>query len=156
MSVLANLEADLGIVETDVVHFFSVTLPNFEQKVAADVEAAASWLVNKALPWMEAHGQEIATDIAGLVGVAATAAAAGVPIPVAVLAAGQTLNTAVAAVNAAIAAAQAASAAKVGSGTVQQAIAAGQAGYASLKAAQQATAAAQSAVALPPSTAPAS
>jgi hypothetical protein len=143
VSVLSDLEAKLGIVETDVVNFFATA--------KADIAAAATWLVTKALPWMEAHGQEIATDVTGLVGVVA---AAGVGVPAPVLAASVALNEGVALVNDAISAAQ--QSAATGGSSVQQAVAAGAAAYAGLKTAQGATAVAQSAIAAPqPAAAPA-
>lgn len=152
MSFLSTIETDLGIVETDVVQFFSVTLPKIETAVVADLTAAASWLVNKALPWMSAHGQEISTDLVGLVGIVA---AAGIGVPAPVMAAAAALNTGTALVNQAIAAAQQAAA---GNATaVQQAVAAGTAAYQGLKAAQVATAQAQAHVAsTSPAAAPAS
>lgn len=134
MSVLSDVEAKLGIIETDVVNFF--------YKVEADVNAAATWLVQKALPWMEAHGQEITNDVTGLVSVVA---AAGIGIPAPVLTAAAALNTGVALVNDAIAAAQ--QSASSGGSNVQQAVAAGAAAYAGLKTAQSATATAQAHVA---------
>jgi hypothetical protein len=143
MSVLSDIEAKLGIVETDIVQFFSVTLPAIEQKVVTDVEAVAQKFDN-ALQWMGAHGQEIATDVTGVLGVVA---AAGVGIPAPVLAAAGALNTAVALVNQAVAAQQQSQAA--GGTSLQQAVAAGSAAYASLKTAQSATAVAQSIVAVP-------
>lgn len=149
MSVLSNVEAKLGIIETDIVHFFTTTLPNFEHKVESEVQQAASWLVNKALPWLEAHGQEIAGDVAGVVGVlGVVAASGGTGIPIAVLTAAQKLNTGVALVNTAIAAAEQAATASAASGAsvLAQAIAAGGGAYAGLKDAQAATAEAQKAV----------
>jgi len=144
MSVLSDLEAKLGIVETDVVNFFSTTLPNWEKSIAAGINKLAADF-DDVLQWLGAHGQEIATDVAGIVGIVA---AAGVGIPAPVLAASTALNAAVSAVNTAIAAQQASAAA--GGSNLQQAIAAGQAGYVALKTAQQATAAAQATVASPP------
>jgi hypothetical protein len=141
MSVLSDLEAKLGIVETDVVKFFSTTLPTFEKEVVADVQSIAQKF-DSALQWMGAHGQEIASDVAGVLGVVA---AAGIGIPAPVLAAAGALNTAVSLVNTALAAQQ--QAAATGGTALQQAVAAGSAAYQSLKTAQSATAAAQSTVA---------
>jgi phage-related protein len=136
MSTLSDVEAKLGIIETDVVKFFSTTLPAFEQKIVTDVQAVAQ-VFDNVLQWIGAHGQEIATDVAGLVGVVA---AAGIGIPAPVLAASTALNTAVSLVDTAIAA--------------QQAAAAGSAAYQSLKTAQIATSTAQATVAAPPAVAP--
>lgn len=137
MSVLSTLETDLGIVETDVVNFFHT--------VPADVEAAATWFDTKALPWLSAHGQEIAQDVEGLIGI--VSAVAGVPVPASVLAAQAALNLAVNSVNAAVAAQQASVA--QGGTAIQQAIAAGGAAYQQLKSAQASTAVAQASVAQP-------
>lgn len=142
MSVLSNLEKDLGVIETDVVNFFSVTLPNIEHKIESELQTAATFFVTKALPWMEAHGQEIATDLTGVVGIVA---AAGVGIPAPVLAASVVLNKGVSLVNDAIAAAQQAAAG--GASAIGEAIAAGGAAYAGLKTAQVATSQAQAHVA---------
>ena len=142
MSFLSDVEAKLGIIETDVVQFFSVTLPKIETTVVTDIETAASWLINKALPWMSAHGQEISTDVLGLVGIAASV---GIGVPAPVMAAAAALNSGVSLVNQAIAAAQQAAAGNASA--VQQAVAAGTAAYQGLKAAQSATATAQAHVA---------
>jgi len=130
MSVLSNLEVAIQTTETDVVNFF-MNLKSEAQIVEQDFI--------KVLQWCQAHGEEIATDVAGLLGVIV---AAGVGIPAPVLAASTALNTAVAAVNAAIAAQQAQQAAGGGVGT--QSVAALAAGYQSLKTAQIASSQAQS------------
>jgi hypothetical protein len=147
MSFLSDTEARLGIIETDVVQFFSVTLPKIETAVEADITAAASWLVNKALPWMSAHGQEISTDVLGLVGVVASL---GIGVPAPVMAAAAALNEGTTLVNAAIAAAQQAAAGN--KSAVQQAVAAGTAAYQGLKTAQIATSQAQSSAVAPSAT----
>ena len=147
MSFLSNVETDLGIVETDIVNFFATTLPNFEHKVASEVETAATWLVDKALPWLEAHGQEISADVSGLVGIVASL---GTGVPVGVLTAATALNSGVQLVNAAIAAAQqsATQQAAAGASVVKEALSAGAAAYEGLKTAQVATSQAQAAVAV--------
>jgi hypothetical protein len=133
MSVLSDVENTLSIVETDVVKFFAT--------VKADIKVVEQDFIN-ILQWMCAHGSEIATDVAGLIGVVA---AAGVGIPAPVLAAAQGLNVAVAAVNAAVAAQQASQAA---GGTVsQQAITEAATAYQALKNVQITTSQAQASVA---------
>ena len=149
MSTLAEIETTLGIVETDVVKFFSTTLPNLENKVASELNTAAVWFNTKALPWLSAHGQEIANDVVGLVGIVA---AVGIGIPAPVLAAAGALNSAVSLVNTAIAAQQ--QAASQGASAIQQSIAAGSAAYQGLKTAQIATSQAQATVASAPPAAP--
>ncbi len=147
MSILSDVEKKLGIIENDVVHFFAVTLPADEKIIAADIEAIAGKL-DTALEWMGAHGQEIATDVLGLVGIAGTIAASlGTGIPAPVLAAAAGLNAAVSLVNKALAAKQAAAAG--GASNLSQAIAAGGAAYVALKGAQVDTAKAQATVAKP-------
>jgi hypothetical protein len=141
MSVLSDVEAKLGIVETNVVNFFATTLPNIEKVIVADLEAIALDF-DKALQWMGAHGQEIANDVVGLIGIVA-AAGVGIPAPVLLAAAG--LNTAVSLVNQAIAAQQ--QAAVAGKDSLAQAVAAGAAAYQALKTVQSATATAQANVA---------
>lgn len=143
MSFLSDVETRLGIVETDVVKFFSTTLPAFEKEVAADIEKIAQDFDN-ILQWIGAHGQEIANDVVGLIGIVA---AAGVGITAPVLAAAAALNQAVSLVNQAIAAQQQVQAA--GGTALQQAVAAGGAAYQGLKTAQIATSQAQAAVAKP-------
>jgi hypothetical protein len=143
MSILSDIEAKLGVDETAVVNFFSTTLPDIEQKIEADVEFIAGKF-NIAVQWMGAHGQEIATDVLGLIGIAATA---GIVPPAAVLAAAAALNSAVSLVNIALAAQQKSQAA--GATNLAQAIAAGGAAYLQLKTAQIATAQAQAHVAAP-------
>lgn len=145
MSVLSDLEVKLGIVETDVVSFFSVTLPKLETWVEAEVQAIAGEFDN-AIQWLAAHGQEIAADVAGVIGI--VSAVAGAPVPAAVVAAQAALNLAVGAVNAAVAKQQASAAA--GGTNLDQAIAAGGAAYQALKSAQASTAVAQSQVAVAP------
>lgn len=147
MSTLSNIENAIGVVETDVVSFFSTTLPALEQKIAADINIIAQDFDN-VLQWVGAHGQEIATDVAGLLGIVA---AAGIGVPAPVLAAATALNTAVSLVNTAVAAQQ--QAAATGSTALQQAIAAGSAAYQAVKTAQIATSQAQQQVAQPIATA---
>jgi hypothetical protein len=147
VSTLSDLETKLGIVETDIVKFFSTTLPALENKVVNEVTAAAVWLDTKALPWLSAHGSEIAADVLGLVSIAA---AAGTGVPAVVLAAASALNSGVTLVNEAIAAQQ--QAASQGASSIGQAVAAGAAAYQGLKTAQIATATAQSAAVPAPAT----
>lgn len=141
MSVLSDLEAKLGIVETDVVKFFTVTLPADVAKAEAELQTIAQKF-DDALQWVGAHGQEIAADVAGLLGIVA-ALGTGIPAPVLTAAAG--LNSALALVNQAIAAQQAAQAS--GASALAQAVSAGSAAYQALKASQSATAVAQAHVA---------
>jgi len=143
MSTLTNIENTLGIVETDVVNFFSTTLPKIESEVATAINTVAQDFDN-VLQWLGAHGQEIASDVAGLLGIVA---AAGVGIPAPVLAAAAALNTAVGLVNTAVAAQQ--QSASSGGTALQQAVSAGSAAYQSLKTAQIATSQAQQTVAKP-------
>jgi hypothetical protein len=141
MSVLSDLEAKLSIVETDVVHFFKITLPDVEAHIAADLQKVAIAFDN-GVQWMSAHGQEIAADVAGIIGLVA---ATGTPIPAAVITAAGALNTAVNLVNIALSAQQRSAAA--GGSELAQAIASGSAAYQALKTAQSATAQAQAQVA---------
>lgn len=133
MSFFHNPSFYVQTAEADIVKFFAT--------LKADVAVIEQDFLN-VLQWLEAHGQEIATDVAGLLGIIA---AAGVGIPVPVLTAATALNTAVSAVNAAIAAQQ--QQASSGGTTGQQAIAAAAAAYQSLKNAQVSTAQAQAHVA---------
>lgn len=137
MSVLSNLETQLGIVETDVVNFFHTA--------EADIEAAATWLDTKALPWLGAHAQEIAADITGAIGIIGVAT--GTPLPAAAIAAQAAINLAANAVNAAVQAQQ--NSAASGGTSIQQAVAAGGAAYQALKSAQASGAVLQAQVAAP-------
>lgn len=133
MSFFNNPSFYIQTAEADIVKFFAT--------IKADVQIVEQDFLN-VLQWLGAHGQEIATDVAGLIGIVA---AAGVGIPAPVLGAATALNTAVSAVNAAIAAQQQQAAA--GGGVGQQAISAASAAYQSLKNAQISTAQAQAHVA---------
>lgn len=137
MSALSNLETELGIIETDVVNFF--------HKAVADVEAAATWLDTKALPWLGAHAQEIAADVTGAIGI--IGAVSGTPLPAAAIAAQGAIDLAASLVDKAVAAQQAAAA--QGASAIQQAVAAGGAAYQGLKSAQASAAVLQSQVATP-------
>ncbi len=144
MRLLSDVEAKIGIVETGVVNFFSTTLPKLETWVETEIEGIAGEFDN-VLIWLGAHGQEIATDVEGVLGVAA---AINPAISPAVLAAQAALNVAVGLVNAAVAARQASAAS--GGTNLQQAVAAGGAAYQALKSAQASTAVAQSITAVAP------
>lgn len=144
MSFLQNPTAYIQYAETDVIKFFTVTVPAFDAKVVGAAEQLAQDFDN-ALQWIGAHGQTIAGDVAGLLGVLA---AANLNIPVPVLAAATALSTAVKAVNDAIAAQQ--QALGQGGDAITQAVAAGGAAYQSVKAAQVAIAQAQAHVAATP------
>src|SRR6266550_578808 len=94
MSFLTSIEAIWQKDETWIINFLGQL-----KKDVAIVEA--DLLV--ALSWMSAHGSEIAADVTGVIGVAASL---GLGLPAPVVLAVNILNTAVAAVNAAAAAAQ--------------------------------------------------
>ncbi len=133
MSFLSNVEAIWQKDETWVIQFFATV-----KKDIAIAEADALIAIN----WLSAHGTEIASDVVGVVGIAA-AVGLGIPAPVAL--AVSLLNSATAAVNMAAAAAQAVKAS--GGSDLTAVIVAGSTAYQKLKEAQVATAQAQAHVA---------
>lgn len=133
MSFLSAVEAIWQKDETWVINFFATV-----KKDVAVAEADALVAIN----WLAAHATEIASDITGVVGIAA-ALGLGIPPPVGL--ALSLLNGVTAAVNAAASAAQSAKAS--GSNDLTAVVDAGLVGYQKLKALQAQTAVAQAHVA---------
>lgn len=127
MSFFQNPDFYIQTAEADIVKFF--------QKVGSEVQVVEQDFLN-VLGWVQSNASEIASFVAGLLGVAASVS--GGSIPAALLSAQAALNQGMQLVNSAVAAAQAQKSA--GSSVNAQTVAALSAAYAQFKNAQSAAA----------------
>lgn len=142
MSFFQNPDFYLQTAEADIVKFFT--------KVESEVQVIEQDFLN-VLSWVQSNASEIASFVAGLLGVAASVS--GGQIPAALLSATNSLNTGIQLINSAVAAAQAQKTS--GASVNAQTVAALSAAYAQFKSAQ-ASAATVAATATTPAAAPAS
>lgn len=127
MSFFQNPSFYIQTAETDIVNFFT--------KVESEAQVVEQDFLN-VLSWVQSNASEIASFVAGLLGVAASVS--GGSIPSALLTAQAALNSGMQLVNSAVAAAQAQKSA--GGSVNAQTVAALSAGYAQFKVAQAAAA----------------
>lgn len=128
MSFFQNPNFYLQTAESDIVNFF--------KKAEDEVTVLEQDFLN-VLSWVQQNASEIASVVAGLLGIAAVIPGAG-PIPAALIAAQTLLTQGINAVNSAVAAAQAQQAS--GGSVNAQTVAALSAGYSTIKQAQSAAA----------------